>query len=142
MEASKKRKKRHRVPAADRVAGVADRNIEADSFGEVFDFIDESQQGGEEERLLIDDISGQLERLSHGPKDEESKAMLAELTVCMLIAKKRPSEVTKELESFLGEHSPEFVQWLSGHVQGPWLQTLRTLAGATPKAAARGARSK
>ncbi|CAK0896488.1 unnamed protein product, partial [Prorocentrum cordatum] len=106
---------------------------EADSFGRHLG----DALTAEEKATLERDVSGRLAQTPGlDPTDKETRAELSEFVVTMLIARKKPSEVHRELEGFLKDETSGFVSWLIDHLKGPWLRAHRAKAGATPKAAA------
>lgn len=70
----------------------------------------------EEARTLQNDVAKKLESTDGLPSDESTKDMLSEYVVCVVSAKKTPSEIKEELEAFLGDQTKHFTDWLLEHV--------------------------
>lgn len=70
----------------------------------------------EEARKLQDDVATKLETTEGLPSDDSTKEMLSEYVVCVISAKKTPSEIREELEAFLGDQTESFTEWLLEHV--------------------------
>jgi len=70
----------------------------------------------EEARTLQNDVAKKLEDTEGLPSDESTKEMLSEYVVCVVSAKKSPSEIKEELEAFLMDKTEAFTEWLLGHL--------------------------
>jgi len=127
--------RRHQIGTVEASANAevpAHVDAEDDTFGDIDESLSEKEQCH-----LQRDIGTELMRLPElADKGQDTKDTLSEIVVCMVLTGKKPSEVSDELEGFLGESTPAFVAWLISHLRGPWLRARRARAGATPKSAA------
>merc|ERR1712007_368555 len=92
-------------------------DLDDDTFG---DIIGETLSE-DEQRLLQRNVIHRLDGTPGLPVEASTKKMLAEFVICMLLARKRPSDVLTELKVFLDSHTAGFVAWLMAHLKGPWL---------------------
>merc|ERR1712232_1288328 len=91
-------------------------DIVSDTFGDVID----DTLSEKEQQFLECDVLAQIQKLMPADKKEDLEE-LSEYVVCMLRARKKPSEIRQELEGFLGTGATDFVRWLVEHLKGPWL---------------------
>jgi len=72
----------------------------------------------EEQKKLQSEVGRKLAKLEGLPSDESTCEMLSEFTVCMLVARKPPTEVETELASFLGkDYAGAVAAWFVKHVR-------------------------
>ncbi|CAE7324797.1 unnamed protein product [Symbiodinium natans] len=72
----------------------------------------------EEQKKLQAEVGKKLAKLEELSSDQSTCDMLSEFTVCMLVARKPPTEVETELASFLGqEYAQAVATWFVKHVR-------------------------
>eukprot|EP00931_Biecheleriopsis_adriatica_P006148 TRINITY_DN1075_c0_g2_i1.p1 TRINITY_DN1075_c0_g2~~TRINITY_DN1075_c0_g2_i1.p1 ORF type:complete len:529 (+),score=111.09 TRINITY_DN1075_c0_g2_i1:86-1672(+) len=72
----------------------------------------------EEQQRLQSELGKKLSKIAGLPSDQGTCSMLAEFTVCMLVAKKTREQVQSELAAFLGEeHAGPLASWFAKHVR-------------------------
>lgn len=79
------------------------------------------------QHALQREVAERLARIGGLPSEDTTREMLAEFVVCMVVARKGPREVEKELETFLGAEARAVADWLEAH-----LQTISSRAGEGP----------
>lgn len=72
----------------------------------------------EEQRRLQSDIDLHLKTVGGLPGEENTRTMLSEFAVCMVVVKKSMQEIAEELVPFVGSHAKDLTQWLERHIEG------------------------
>jgi len=71
----------------------------------------------EEQRSLQQEVGVKLTSFGGLPSEEATREMLSEFVVCMAVAGKGSEEIQTELQAFLADQAPTFVNWFMAHVQ-------------------------
>eukprot|EP00403_Amphidinium_massartii_P019455 CAMPEP_0178418132 /NCGR_PEP_ID=MMETSP0689_2-20121128/24931_1 /TAXON_ID=160604 /ORGANISM="Amphidinium massartii, Strain CS-259" /LENGTH=440 /DNA_ID=CAMNT_0020039517 /DNA_START=117 /DNA_END=1440 /DNA_ORIENTATION=+ len=95
------------------VVQEAAKNDDEDSFGSSFEKYVKDLEG---RKILEQEIEKHMKTLPE-LKSTDMTAELAELAVSLGMAKSKPSEVSKELEGFIGEASKKVIAWLKDRLQ-------------------------
>jgi len=115
------------APAAPEAVPLAEGNRQRrrkkkeDASGQPAEAVKEAQPAlltEEEQKKLQASVKEKLGKCQGLPSEEGTCEMLSEFMVCMLVARKAPSEVETELASFIGqEHASPVAAWFSKHVR-------------------------
>lgn len=71
----------------------------------------------DDQKSIQRDVDERLVSLEGLTFDKQTREMLAEFAVCMVVAKKGIKEIEDELEAFMGNHIGAFIEWFRTHLE-------------------------